>query len=238
MPRRIDLDIDLNADLGEGVTDDAGLLEIVTSANVACGFHAGDEATMRRVCEMAVERGVAVGAQVSYLDREGFGRRAMDVSAALLTEWVTQQVETLRRIAVAAGTTVTYLKPHGALYNRVIDDADQAQAVLIGAGSLPILTLPLGEFRALALQQGRHVRSEGFPDRGYAPDGRLLPRGEPGALVEDPRDIAAHAVALAGAGVDSVCVHGDSPGAVQAASRVREELIAAGYSLVSGWGPR
>ena len=153
------LEIDLNADLGEGVTDDARLLRVVTSANVACGFHAGDEATMRRVCEMAAERGVAVGAQVSYLDRDGFGRRPMEVSPPILTEWVAEQVESLRRIAVGAGTVVTYLKPHGALYNRVVDDAEQAQAVLVGAGSLPILTLPIGEFRALALQQGRAVRS-------------------------------------------------------------------------------
>lgn len=232
------LQIDLNADLGEGVTDDAGLLRLVTSANVACGFHAGDETTMRHVCELAVERGVAVGAQVSYLDREGFGRRAMDVSARVLTEWVTEQVETLRRIAVSAGTTVAYVKPHGALYNRVIDDPDQAQAVLVGTGSLPVLTLPLGEFRARALEQGRDVRSEGFPDRGYASDGRLLPRSEPGALVEDPSEVAAHAVALARAGVDSVCVHGDSPGAVQAASLVREGLIAAGYTLVDPWSSR
>lgn len=242
MPRstdlNIDLNIDLNADLGEGITDDAGLLQVVTSANVACGFHAGDEATMRRVCEMAAERGVAVGAQVSYLDRDGFGRRAMEVSAPVLTEWVTQQVETLRRIAVAAGTTVAYLKPHGALYNRVIDDPEQARAVLIGAGSLPILTLPIGELRAHALRQGRRVRSEGFPDRSYTPEGRLSSRSEPGALIEDPEEIAVRAVALARAGVDSVCVHGDSPGAVEAASLVREGLIAAGYAVAAGWGPR
>ena len=229
------LEIDLNADLGEGVTDDAGLLRVVTSANVACGFHAGDEATMRRVCEMAAEHGVAVGAQVSYLDREGFGRRAMDVSAPLLTEWVAEQVETLRRIAVDAGTVVGYVKPHGALYNRVIDDAEQAQAVLVGAGSLPILTLPIGVFRALALEQNRVARSEGFPDRGYAADGRLLPRSEPGALVEATEQIAANAVELARSGVDSVCVHGDSADAVEAASRVRAGLIAAGYVLASGW---
>ena len=227
--------IDLNADLGEGVTDDAGLLRVVTSANVACGFHAGDEATMRQVCEMAAEHGVAVGAQVSYRDREGFGRRAMDVPATVLTEWVTEQVETLRRIAVGAGITVAYLKPHGALYNRVIDDAEQAHAVLVGGGSLPILTLPLGELRTVALQRGHRVRSEGFPDRGYASDGRLLPRSEPGALIEGTEQIAAHAVRLARAGVESVCVHGDSADAVEAASRVRAALTTAGYSLLSGW---
>lgn len=229
------LSIDLNADLGEGVTDDEGLLRVVTSANVACGFHAGDEATMRRVCDLAVERDVAIGAQVSYRDREGFGRRAMDVSASTLTEWVTEQVETLRRIAVAAGVTVAYLKPHGALYNRVIDDPEQAQAVLVGAGSLPILTLPLGELRAQAVQRGRLVRTEGFPDRGYTPDGRLLPRSEPGALLEASDEIAAHAVQLARSGVDSVCVHGDSAHAVEAAERVREALTSAGYTLVSSW---
>lgn len=223
--------VDLNADLGEEVTDDAGLLEVVTSANVACGFHAGDEATMRAVCQQAAERGVAVGAQVSYLDREGFGRRAMDVSPPVLAGWVSEQVQTLTEIAAAAGTRVSYLKPHGALYNRVIDDPAQADAVIVGSGALPLLTLPIGELRVRGLAAGREVRAEGFPDRGYRTDGRLVPRAEEGALVEDPLRIAANAVQLADGGIDSVCVHGDSPGAVEAALRVRQALIDAGYVL-------
>lgn len=134
--------IDLNADLGEGVTDDPGLLAVVTSVNLACGFHAGDEATMRRVCESAARAGVVVGAQVSYRDRENFGRRHMDVDADVLSGWVAEQVEVLHEIAASCGIEVAYLKPHGALYNRVVDDEDQAAAVLRGSGSLPVLGLP------------------------------------------------------------------------------------------------
>src|SRR3954447_23839168 len=128
--------IDLNADLGEGVTDDAGLLDVVTSANVACGFHAGDETVMARVCARAAERGVLVGAQVSYADREGFGRRAMDPTSEVLTGWVADQVGLLSSLAVAAGTRVAYVKAHGALYNRIVDDEEQARAVLAGSGEL------------------------------------------------------------------------------------------------------
>lgn len=230
--------VDLNADLGEGVTDDVGLLRVVTSANVACGFHAGDVATMRAVCEIAAEQGVAVGAQVSYLDRDGFGRRAMDPGSDLLTRWVVEQIQALSDIASACGTAVTYVKPHGALYNRVIDDAAQAEAVLVGAGELPVLTLPVGELRGRALAAGRGVRAEGFPDRGYGADGRLLPRTEEGALVADPGQIARNAVDLAGQGIDSVCVHGDSPGAVAAAQRVRQALTEAGYGLSPLWSSR
>lgn len=227
--------IDLNADLGEGTTDDVGLLAVVTSANVACGFHAGDEATMRAVCRVAAERGVAVGAQVSYRDRENFGRRHMDMASDVLEGWVLEQVSTLSGIARECGTSISYLKPHGALYNRVIDDAEQARAVLAGAGDLPILTLPMGEMRAAALAAGRAILAEGFPDRGYRADGRLIPRSDPGALVGQPSEIAANAVALARRGIDSVCVHGDSAGAVAAAVEVRHALVDAGYELRSPW---
>lgn len=220
--------IDLNADLGEGVTDDEGLLAIVTSANVACGFHAGDEATMRAVCEEAARLGVAVGAQVSYADREGFGRRPMDVEYDVLRDQVLEQVGVLSTVAVAAGTTVTYVKPHGALYNRVVDDEEQARAVLDGAGDLPVLGLAGGAFVRLASRRFL----EGFPDRGYTPDGRLVPRGAPGAHVEDVDEIAANAVRLA-ASVDSVCVHGDSSIAVLAAGACRRALQEAGYTLRS-----
>lgn len=227
--------IDLNADLGEGVTDDLGLLDVVTSANVACGFHAGDRATMRDVCRVAAERGVAVGAQVSYRDRENFGRAPMDVPSGVLTEWVSEQVALLADAAEGAGVAVVYLKPHGALYSRVIEDAEQAQAVLAGAGKLPILTLPVGQMRVAALAQRRVVRTEGFPDRGYTAGGRLIPRSDPGALVVEPLQIAANAVGLADRGIDSVCVHGDSPGAVASAIAVRQALVDAGYELRSTW---
>ncbi|HET6626048.1 MAG TPA: 5-oxoprolinase subunit PxpA [Nocardioidaceae bacterium] len=232
--------IDLNADLGEGVTDDAGLLEVVTSANVACGYHAGDEETMRRVCERAAGRGVAVGAQVSYDDRENFGRVARDVPFDVLREQVADQVATLARIAASAGTRVSYLKPHGALYNRVVHDEEQARAVLAGAGDLPVLGLPPSVFLRLAAEAGLTIFREGFPDRGYTDEGTLLPRGEPGALVDDPGLVAGRAVRMARDGVvASVCVHGDSPGAVETATLVRRALEHAGFELrpfVSGLG--
>jgi UPF0271 protein len=224
------LRIDLNADLGEEVTDDAGLLAVVTSANVACGYHAGDAVTMLAVCREAARRGVAVGAQVSYDDREGFGRRELDVDVEVLREHVADQVELLSRIAVEAGTVVSYVKPHGALYNRVVHDLGQARAVLEGSGRLPVLGLPGSVLLELAAAAGREVRREGFPDRAYTPEGRLRPRTEPGAVLDDPDEIAYRAVELA-VSVESVCVHGDTPGAVTHAHAVRTALEAAGYLL-------
>lgn len=212
--------VDLNADLGEGF-DDAALLAVVTSANVACGFHAGDAATMRRVCELAVERGVAVGAQVSYLDRDGFGRRSMDIASELLAEQVAEQVAELAAHAAAAGTSVTYAKPHGALYNRAAHDPVQAQAVVagvvasgvVGSGvdaaggaqpvvgvpvvGLPVLGLPGSALHAAALEAGLPVVAEAFVDRGYTAQGTLVPRGEPGAVVTEPGAVVARALDLA-----------------------------------------
>ena len=222
--------IDLNADLGEGVTDDEGLLAVVTSANLACGFHAGDEATMRAVCTSAAATGVVVGAQVSYRDRADFGRRAMDVAPDLLAGWVAEQVDLLQAIASSCGTRVSYLKPHGALYNRVVDDESQAAAVLRGSGWLPVLGLPGSAILRLAEAAGRTGVREGFPDRGYTAAGRLVPRDQPGALVEGAEAIAANAVRMA-PGVESLCVHGDSPGAVAAATAVRAALVGAGYDV-------
>ena len=226
--------IDLNADLGEEVTDDDALLAVVTSANVACGFHAGTDATMRRVCEEAARRGVAVGAQVSYADRANFGRRPLDVSAELLRSHVAEQVGVLAGHAAAAGTRVAYVKPHGALYNRVVLDEEQAVAVLDGSGALPVLGLPGGIFVRLAEAAGRQAFLEAFPDRGYTDEGHLVPRDRPGALVSDSAQIARNAVALVAATdvyVHSVCVHGDAPGAVAHAIAVRRALEAAGNEL-------
>jgi 5-oxoprolinase (ATP-hydrolysing) subunit A len=221
--------IDLNADLGEEVTDDTALLRIVTSANVACGYHAGNAAIMRAVCERAAELGVSVGAQVSYDDREHFGRVPRDVPRGLLRDQVADQVATLSAIASAAGTRVRYVKPHGALYHRVIDDEDQAAAVLDGSGDLAVLGMPGALLRG-AEAAGRQVFLEGFPDRGYGADGRLVPRGEPGALLDDEAEIAAHAVQLA-PDVQSLCLHGDSPGAVAHAVAVRRVLEDDGWTL-------
>jgi UPF0271 protein len=224
------LAVDLNADLGEEVTDDVALLAVVTSANVACGYHAGSPAIMRSACEEAARRGVAVGAQVSYDDREHFGRVPLDVPYDVLRDQVADQVGLLSAIAVEAGTSVRYLKPHGALYHRVLDDQEQARAVLDGSGRLPVLGMP-GALLALAEQAGRAVFREGFPDRGYTGEGRLVPRGEPGAQVVQEDAIVARSLALA-ASADSVCLHGDSPGAVRHAVAVRAALERAGYDVL------
>ncbi|MFC4784686.1 LamB/YcsF family protein [Nocardioides sp. MAHUQ-72] len=226
--------VDLNADLGEEVTDDEALLAVVTSANVACGYHAGNVEIMRAVCAEAARLGVSIGAQVSYADRENFGRVELDVRVDVLREQVADQVGTLTGIAVSCGTTVRYVKPHGALYHRVVDDEEQASAVLAGSGELPVLGLPGGALLALAAQGGRRVLHEGFPDRVYGPGGRLVPRSEPGAVLTDAETIAGRAVELAAQVVPSLhslCVHGDTPGAVGHARAVRRSLEEAGFSL-------
>ena len=232
MPARAE--VDLNADLGEVVTDDAGLLAVVTSANVACGYHAGTADIMRAVCAEAARRGVAVGAQVSYDDRENFGRVDRDVPGPVLRQQVADQVGTLDAVARAEGSAVVYLKPHGALYHRVARDEDQAGAVLAGSGHLPVLGMPGSILLELAGAAGRQVVHEGFPDRGYTDDGRLLPRDQPGAVLDDSDAIAARAVELA-RGVGSLCVHGDTPGAVEHARAVRAALEAAGLVLRAPW---
>ncbi|WP_053913398.1 LamB/YcsF family protein [Streptomyces sp. TP-A0875] len=247
--------IDLNADLGEGfgrwtLTDDAGLLSVVTSANVACGFHAGDPATMRRVCELAAGHGVTIGAQVSYRDLAGFGRRAMEVPPAELAAEVAYQIGALEVFARAAGTRVAYVKPHGALYNRVVRDAGQAAAVvdgvLLAGGALPVLGLPGSRLLEAAGRAGLPVVEEAFADRAYTDEGTLVPRGEAGAVVTDPDAVVERSVELARGGAvaalsgarvrvraRSLCVHGDTPGAVELAWRVRERLSAAGVRVVA-----
>lgn len=227
-PRRT---VDLNADLGEEVTDDAGLLLVVTSANVACGFHAGTPEIMRTVCALAAERGVVVGAQVSYRDRQNFGRVARDVPSAVLRDQVAEQVGLLSEIAASEGSRVRYVKPHGALYHRVTEDDEQATAVLAGSGDLPVLGFPGSRLLALAAEAGRATYDEGFPDRGYT-GGRLVDRAEPGALLEDEGEIAAQALRLA-SDVASLCVHGDSTAAVARAHACRRALEAAGLRLAA-----
>ncbi|MEU9734712.1 5-oxoprolinase subunit PxpA [Streptomyces sp. NPDC048002] len=245
--------IDLNADLGEGfgrwrLTDDERLLSVVTSANVACGFHAGDAVTMRRVCEQAAERGVRIGAQVSYRDLAGFGRRPMDVPAAELTAEVAYQIGALEVFARAAGTRVSYVKPHGALYNRVVHDAGQAAAVVDGVlladAGLPVLGLPGSRLLELAAEAGLPTVTEAFADRAYTDRGTLVPRDQEGAVVTDPDTVVARSVSMARLGeVDahcgarirvrarSLCLHGDTPGAVDLARRVREQLRLSGVRV-------
>ena len=202
--------MDLNADLGEGfgawrLGDDAALLDVVTSANVACGFHAGDAPTMRRVCAAAAERGVAVGAQVGYRDLAGFGRRRIEYGFAELRDEVIYQIAALDGFCRIAGTRVRYVKPHGALYNFACVDEGQAAAIVAAVSdydrTLPVLTLPGSVLAQLATGAGLRAVGEGFADRGYRRDGSLVPRGEPGALVTEPGEVAARAVRMATDGV-------------------------------------
>jgi 5-oxoprolinase (ATP-hydrolysing) subunit A len=245
--------LDLNADLGEGfgrwtLGDDDALLDVVTSANVACGFHAGDPSTMRRVCDHAVARGVSIGAQVGYHDLAGFGRRFVDVDPYELTQDVIYQIGALDAFARVAGTRVRYVKPHGALYNTIGHHLDQAaavvEAVLEYDRSLPVLGLPGSLWLRLAERSGLTVVHEAFADRAYAADGTLVPRSQPGAVLHDPEQIARRCVALAIGeeitDVDgrallltpaSVCVHGDTPGAADLARRARAALVDAGVTL-------
>ena len=232
--------IDLNADVAESfgrwrLGDDAALLPHLTSANVACGFHAGDARTIRETVEACARLGVVVGAQVSYRDLAGFGRRPMDLEAADLEADVLYQLAALDGLARAAGTRARYVKPHGALYHRARDDAEQAAAVVAAVlawdPGAAVLTQP-GELARQAAAAGLAVVPEGFADRGYRPDGRLVPRSAPGALLTDPADAARQAVDLASTGqVRSLCVHGDTPGAPAIAAAVRGALIRAGHEV-------
>jgi UPF0271 protein len=233
--------VDLNSDLGESfgawrLGDDLAMLDLVTSANIACGFHAGDPATIGRTVNAAAERGVRIGAQVAYPDLAGFGRRRMDIAPGDLTADVLYQMGALAAFCRAAGTRLSYVKPHGALYNRIVDDEEQAAAVCEAvtryADGLPLLTLPHSVAADVAQAAGVPVVFEGFADRAYTADGRLVPRGAPGAVLTDPEAVSAHALQLAqGGDVRSICVHGDTPGAVALAQATRNALASAGISI-------
>jgi UPF0271 protein len=245
--------IDLNADLGESfgvwrLGDDDAMLGIVTSANAACGFHAGDPAGLLRVCRSAAERGVRIGAQVSYRDLAGFGRRFIDVAPDDLVADVVYQIGALQAIAQASGSAVSYVKPHGALYNTIVTNREQAAAVARAVHlvdpALPVLGMAGSAFFGEAGHLGLRTVAEAFADRAYRPDGQLVPRREPGAVLHDPAAIAERVVTMVTSGrvtaidgteiavsVESVCVHGDSPGAVQIATAVRDRLKATGADI-------
>ena len=245
--------VDLNSDLGEGfgiwtLGDDDALLDVITSANIACGFHAGDPNIMRRVCDTAVSRGVSIGAQVSYHDLAGFGRRSIDVDQASLINDVIYQIAALDGFARVAGSRVRYVKPHGALYNRTVHDEDQAAAVVAAVAAydprLPVLGLPGSALLRHAEQSGLRTVTEAFADRGYTAQATLVPRSQPGALLDDPAIVAQRMVDMLITGrmrsVDgveivvsarSICVHGDSPGAVAMAVAVRKALAEAGVEI-------
>lgn len=232
--------IDLNADVGErpgteGVAADAAIIAAVSSANVACGFHAGDGETMRAVCEIAVAKHKRIGAHVSYLDRDGFGRRELEVEPALLRDQVAQQIRALQITAGAAGGGVDYVKPHGALYNRAAIDRRYAEtiadAIVSVDGTLKLLGPPDSQLLMAAASRGLDGFAEGFPDRGYQANGTLIPRSEPGAVLDREAAIA-QAQRLAAAGrFRSLCIHSDAPGAAGLAIAIRNKLIGAGFEI-------
>ncbi|GAA4049940.1 LamB/YcsF family protein [Agromyces indicus] len=245
--------IDLNADLGEGygawrMGDDDAMFALVTSANVACGFHAGDPLTMARSARLAVEHGVALGAHPGYRDRAGFGRRELAVTPEEAAAEVVYQLGALAAVARTAGTAVRYVKAHGALYHRL--DADRAAAVAVLEAlaafdpAIVVLGPPAGGLERAAGETGIRYAREAFIDRGYLADGRLVPRTHPGALVHDPSAAVDRALELVETGgvaahdgsrvelePDSLCLHGDTPGAVGLARAVRAALDAAGHEL-------
>ncbi|GAB3618088.1 5-oxoprolinase subunit PxpA [Okibacterium endophyticum] len=248
--------VDLNSDLGETVNgvrtaDDDAMFGVISSANIACGFHAGDPETMRRLCDLAVERGVSIGAHVSYRDARDFGRTDVEVEHGVLIDDVLEQIAVLENAARPAGTRVAYVKPHGALYNRIARDESRADAVAVAASSfspsLMLMGLPGSAIERAAAEHGVPFVGEGFADRAYRDDGSLVPRTTDGAvLTGDDRDVAGRAVTMVTTGVvpsisgaavrvrlGSLCVHGDTPGAVRLARRVREALAAAGVDVRS-----
>jgi UPF0271 protein len=233
--------MDLNADLGEGfgiwrLGDDEALLDVVTSANVACGFHAGDPATMRRVCGWAAQRGVAVGAQLGYRDLAGFGRRRIDYDPAELRDELIYQLGALDAFCRVAGDRVRYVKPHGALYNTAAIDDSQAHAIVASIvdfdPALPVLCLPGSVLAQHGAAAGLRVVAEGYADRAHRTDGTLVPRGEPGAVITEAQAVVAQALRLATSGsVESLCLHGDTPGSADLARRVRAAILDAGLQL-------
>lgn len=247
--------MDLNSDLGESfgawsMGDDAAMLDIVSSANVACGFHAGDAAGILSTLKAAKARGVVVGAHVAYRDLAGFGRRNMDVASSDLVADVIYQIGALQGLAQAAGTTVKYVKPHGALYNTIAQDRRQAtdviNAILAIDSSLVLMALAGSPLIGWARDAGLSVVAEAFADRAYTSSGALVSRREAGAVLHDEALIAQRMLALVREGVieavdgsmvrveaDSICVHGDSPGAVAIARKIRQRFESEGVQIAS-----
>ncbi len=224
------------------------MLDIVTSANLACGFHAGNPVGLARICGAAAARGVRIGAQVGYFDLAGFGRRRIEVEPEELRADVIYQIGALQAMARAAGTTLGYVKPHGALYNTIASDPEQARAVAEAVHAadpgLPVLGPAGSAFFAEAVRLGLRTVAEAFADRAYLPDGTLVPRRDRGAVLHEPEQVADRAASMVTTGqvtavdgsmieveAESICVHGDSPGAVRMAAAVRRRLEAEGVAL-------
>lgn len=240
--------INLNADVGEGIGDDAALLTIVASGNIACGLHAGDAGTMHRTLLAARDGGASAGAHPSFDDRDGFGRREMAMSEAEIESLVTHQITALKEIADRAGMTLGHVKPHGALYNMAARDPGYAlaigRAIRLTDRDLIYVGQSGSEMEHAAARLGLPFAREAFPDRGYGDDGQLLPRGAAGAVIGDPSEVAARALRMAQDGVivtgtgrlltlgiDTLCIHGDTPGALEIARAVRAALEAAGIMI-------
>lgn len=245
--------IDLNSDLGESfgawsMGDDEAVLEIVSSANVACGFHAGDPAGILRTLEAAAARGVAIGAHVSYPDLVGFGRRNMDVPSDQLTADVIYQIGALQGLARSVGTRVSYVKPHGALYNTIAGNQRQATAVIQALlridPQLKLVCLANSPLIGWATETGLSCVAEAFADRAYTAEGTLVSRSKPGAVLHDPELIAQRMLRLVRDGVietengslinlqaDSICVHGDNQDAVAIARNLKNSLLEAGVTI-------
>lgn len=236
--------IDLNCDMGEGVGNDADIMPHITSANIACGFHAGDGETMRETVRLAKRYGVAVGAHPGWRDREGFGRREMTLPAEEVEALVREQVEALAAIARAEGVTLRHVKPHGALYNQAAKERELANAIARAVKAVGVDLVLVGLAGSglveAGIEAGLRVAHEGFPDRRYNPDGTLVSRREPHAIIESPEEVAAQALELAQRGIDfggrrvrveTLCLHGDHPRAAENARMVREALAEAGVEV-------
>jgi UPF0271 protein len=228
------MDIDLNADLGEGSPNDAELMRLVTSANIACGFHAGDAPTAARTIQLAAQNGVVIGAHPGFPDREHFGRREIHRAERDVYHDCVYQIGALNALAHSAGVKLAYVKPHGALYNRAMRDDAYARPVAAAASlfQLPILGLPGSVMEQCARVEGVPFVAEGYADRGYRDDGSLIPRDEPGAFIHSPAEAVRQVERLIRErGVQSICVHGDNPDAVAFARLLREALATAGFHL-------
>jgi UPF0271 protein len=245
--------VDLNCDMGESfgryrLGQDAAMLDLITSANVACGLHAGDPQVMQRTVTQAVAKGVAVGAHPSFPDRQGFGRRFMDLTSEEIEAFVLYQLGALTGFARAAGSRLAHVKPHGALYNWAAKDRRSAEAIVRAVAdfdaALIVVTQPGSALAEAAREHGLRVAREGFADRAYQADGSLVPRSEPGAVIHDPAEAAARAVQMVTQGtieaidattisleIDTLCVHGDTPDAVRIASKLRQALESAGVKV-------
>lgn len=245
--------MDLNADVGESfgaytLGDDPALMRAISSANIACGFHAGDPTVMRKTVILARDHGVAIGAHPGFADLAGFGRREISLSPREVQDLVIYQVGALAGMAAAQGVTLQHVKPHGALYNMAARDAALAEAVAAAVASIDRTLILLGLPRSQLIEAGKcaglQTAAEAFADRAYRSDGSLLPRSEPGAVIHDPTTVVARAVAMArdrvvtavdglqiALEVDTICVHGDTPDAASLAMQIRSALEAAGVQI-------